>query len=68
MKYTFADFIVSEATPVPHYYRTACRYCGAPGPSVSNVNDSVQAEFHQMVGMVTHMPNCALIKAAESAR
>ncbi len=69
MKYTFADFDIDdgEARPQPSYYRTICRYCGSVGPNVSNISDPVQAEFHRLLSMVTHGPNCALLKAAEYA-
>ncbi len=65
MKYTFTDFDNERINADPvHYYRTTCRHCGATGPNVSNVDDPVQAGFHQVLGMVMHGPNCALIKAA----
>lgn len=67
MKYTFTDFVTERVNSDPDYYRSVCRHCGARGPTVSNVDDPVQAEFHRMLGMVLHGPNCALLKAVEYA-
>ena len=69
MKYTFADFDTERGTDdsVDAYYRTTCRHCGATGPNVSNITDPVQKEFHELLSMVMHMPNCKLMKATNDA-